>query len=180
MPDWNMVITVHEGQFKWAVRFLQRFGQVRRTDYYNVLVMQAANVPDLMDAMKAAAPAEEYVIPLFSRAVPVTHTFRFRDRPDFLDQAEKIVRPWSGQLADQAFFVRMHRRGFKGRLHSQQIEQHLSGIILEAIQQQGRPGRISFSDPDAVVAIETVGPQAGLALWRREELERWPLLRFNG
>src|SRR3974377_1924546 len=41
----------------------------------------------------------------------------------------------------------------------------------------GKPGKISFSDPDAVVAIDTIDGRAGLALWTREDLLRYHLLR---
>ena len=37
--------------------------------------------------------------------------------------------------------------------------------------------RISFSDPDPVIAIDTVDDCAGIALWTREGLARHRLLR---
>ena len=41
----------------------------------------------------------------------------------------------------------------------------------------GTPGKISFTDPDVVIAIDTIDNRAGLAMWTREELARYHLLR---
>lgn len=49
--------------------------------------------------------------------------------------------------------------------------------LLQAASGSGTPARICFQDPDLVVAIETVGPQAGVALLSREDLTRHPLVR---
>ncbi|WP_367359881.1 hypothetical protein ACJ77P_12025 [Syntrophus buswellii] len=41
----------------------------------------------------------------------------------------------------------------------------------------GKPGRIAFDGPDAVVVVETVGSWAGLSLWKQEDLHTYPFLR---
>jgi tRNA(Ser,Leu) C12 N-acetylase TAN1 len=35
---------------------------------------------------------------------------------------------------------------------------------------------VVFDDPDAILSVDTVGDRAGLALWTREELRRYPFL----
>jgi tRNA(Ser,Leu) C12 N-acetylase TAN1 len=80
-------------------------------------------------------------------------------------------------LRGKSFHVRLHRRGFKGRLSSQNEEGFLDGVLLEALEQSGTPGRITFADPDAIIAVETVDGQAGLSLWTREEMQRYPFIR---
>ena len=47
---------------------------------------------------------------------------------------------------------------------------------MAALAAAGTPGQISLYDADAVVLIETVGPRAGLALWTRADLARYPFL----
>ena len=64
----------------------------------------------------------------------------------------------------------MHRRGFKGKLSTMDEERFLDTYLLEALEMARTPGRITFTDPDAIIALETVGPRAGLALWTREDL----------
>ncbi len=39
--------------------------------------------------------------------------------------------------------------------------------------------RLAFEDPDALVAIETVGQRAGVSVWTREELRRYPFIRVD-
>ena len=73
----------------------------------------------------------------------------------------------------------MHRRGFKGRISSQQEERLLDDAILDSLSAAGTPARITFDDPDAVIDVETVGNQAGASLWTREELNRYPFLGVN-
>jgi tRNA(Ser,Leu) C12 N-acetylase TAN1 len=90
-----------------------------------------------------------------------------------------VVLKWVAQLAGKRFHVRMHRRGMKGRLSSQAEERHLSEVLLAALEEAGTPGRVAFEDPDAVVAVETVGAGAGLSLWSREALHQYPFLKLD-
>jgi tRNA(Ser,Leu) C12 N-acetylase TAN1 len=69
--------------------------------------------------------------------------------------------------------VRLHRRGFKGVLSTPHEERFLDEALLSAL---GVGGRISFTDPDAVIQIETIGGRAGMSLWTREELRQYPFL----
>lgn len=73
--------------------------------------------------------------------------------------------------------MRLHRRGPKYDLGSQQTEHLLNDIILDATTKLGDPGKLSFTDPDAVIAIDTVDERAGAALWTRDDLARHRLLR---
>ena len=43
MEDWNVVVTANEKGFKKACSFLERFGRVKATSYFNVLTL---HVPD--------------------------------------------------------------------------------------------------------------------------------------
>ena len=44
-------------------------------------------------------------------------------------------------------------------------------------RQAGTPSKISFTDPDVVIEIDTIDNRAGLGLWTREELARYHVLR---
>ena len=83
------------------------------------------------------------------------------------------------QLAGKSFHVRMHRRGFKEALPSQQEERMLDDVLLEALERTGQPGRIEFEDPDLILDVETVDQRAGMSLWTREQLERYPFLNLD-
>jgi hypothetical protein len=38
------------------------------------------------------------------------------------------------------------------------------------------PGRIGFDDPDFIIHIETIDRRAGMALWSRDDMQRYPFL----
>jgi hypothetical protein len=75
--------------------------------------------------------------------------------------------------------VRLHRRGFKGRLSTQVEERFLDTFLLESLERAGAPGHIRFEEPDAIVAVKTVGQRAGLALWTRDDLKRYSFLGLD-
>jgi tRNA(Ser,Leu) C12 N-acetylase TAN1 len=73
----------------------------------------------------------------------------------------------------------LYRRGHRRDLPTLTEERFLDGAILETLRATGAPGRIAFDDPDAVVVVETVGDRAGLALWGRDDLRRYPFLHVD-
>ncbi|HXE96756.1 MAG TPA: THUMP domain-containing protein, partial [Dongiaceae bacterium] len=77
------------------------------------------------------------------------------------------------------FHVRMHRRGFKGKLSSAEEERFLDEILLQRLEDAGTPGKVAFDDPDVIIALETIGQQAGLSLFGRDELKRYSLLHVD-
>ena len=79
-------------------------------------------------------------------------------------------------LKGKSFHVRLHRRGFKGTLSTPKEERFLDEALLDALEAEGAPGHIAFTDPDAILQIETIDGRAGLSLWQREDLQRYPFL----
>ncbi|MEW6218402.1 MAG: hypothetical protein AB1634_02585 [Thermodesulfobacteriota bacterium] len=180
MRDWNVVITVREGGFARARRLLESLGEVGRTDFYNVLVMKAGDRPQYMETLREQVTAEpDLLSQVLARVLPASAVFNFQTPAQFESQAQEIVAALVPALANKAFHVRMTRRGFKGRLSSMDEERFLDHFLLAALEEAGTPGQIRFASPEAVIAIETVGPRAGLALWQRPDLERYPFLRIQ-
>lgn len=179
MKDWNVIVTVFEGQFREARKLLKEFGEVAPTDFHDVLVLRADDPARLPDMLAERASREPSVTDIVARVIPVSFTFLFNDAVEFRDHAREAVLRLAPRLAGQRFHVRIHRRGFKHRISSQEEEQHLDGIILDALAAAGAPGSITFEDPDAIVSIESVGQRAGVSLWTREDLRRYPFLRLD-
>jgi tRNA(Ser,Leu) C12 N-acetylase TAN1 len=179
MNDWNVVVTIQQGHFPEAIQFLETIGHVSKTDYFNVLVMNVDDIGQfLQDFSKAieAVPEMENVI---SRVLPATVSFDFQMPAEFEEQVTQAVEAWVPQLAGASFHVRMHRRGFRGRLYSQNEEHLLDQFLKEKLDELGAIARIDFDDPDFVIDIETVGQRAGVALWTREQRLRYPFLRVG-
>ena len=179
MHDWNVVVTIHEGHFPRALRFLSTLGLVSKTDYFNVVVMNVADTTRFLshlDCEIKAAPEMEGVI---SRVVPAAVTFDFRTPAEFEEQAMRAVHPWVSQLAGSSFHVRMHRRGFKARMSSQDEEQFLDRFLMEKLRELEGRGRIDFADPDIIIDVETVGQRAALSMWTREQRSCYPFLKLD-
>jgi adenylyl- and sulfurtransferase ThiI len=133
----------------------------------------------LLEALAERAAREPDAIALLGRVVPIRSTFPFQSPEEFEARARNAALAFLPELVGKGFHVRMHRHGFKGRLSSQAEERLLGTVLLEAQEKAGIPGRITFEDPDAILAVETVGNQAGLSLWTREDLRRYPFLRLD-
>ncbi len=179
MFEWNLVASVHGDGFSRARQILQMLGEVHRTNYYNVLVAWVQDV----DAMLARLPEIESRAPdiwsVIARLAPARIAFNFRDADTFEAQAREAALSWVPELAGRSFHVRMRRRGFKGTLTSPEEERFLDEALLDALDAAGTPGSIAFDDPDAAIDIETVDNRAGMALWTRDELRRYPFLKVD-
>jgi tRNA(Ser,Leu) C12 N-acetylase TAN1 len=176
MREWNVVVTVREPGYNQARKLLERFGEVSRTDYFNILLMQVAEPLQLLDLLRAEAERDPASVQPLARVMPVFETFIFQTPAQFEEKARQAVDVWLPSLAGKSFYLRMHRRGFKGKLSGMEEEKFLDTYLLEQLDKAGSKGKISFEDPDAVIVLETVGPRAGLSFWTRDHLKRYPLL----
>jgi len=179
MHDWNAVITVHEGGFVPACRLLEPFGPVRKTEFFNTLVMRAPDPFRLMADLHGQLATNPAISSWISRFMPIRQRFSFQSVAEFELRSREAVAEWLPQLGNARFHLRMHRRGFKGKLSSADEERFLDEYLLMKLAEAGRPGKVVFDDPDAIIALETIGTQAGLSLFSRDELQRFSLLHFD-
>lgn len=179
MHDWNVVISLHERQYGQAQKYLEKLGQMRRTAYFNVLVMQVEDIGQLLETLQQEVEEDPRLLTILSRVIPVTQAFPFQTVEEFEAKAREASLTFVPDLVGKTFHIRMHRRGFKGRLSSQDEERFLDEVLLEALTTRGHPGQITFEDPDAILAVETVDCRAGLSLWTREDRQRYAFLRLD-
>jgi tRNA(Ser,Leu) C12 N-acetylase TAN1 len=177
MRDWNVVATIRGQGFDRARQLLGELGVVHSVGMYNVVVMKVSDVWGFLGALQRRFEQHPEVAQFLGRVIPVTRTFEFETPEEFEAMARQAALAFVPNLAGKSFHVRFHRRGFKGRLLSPDEERFLDGALLESLRAAGTPGRITFDDPDAVLSVETVGHRAGLSLWTRDELQRYPFLR---
>jgi len=173
--DWNVVVTVRR-DFDRAIALLRKLGAIERTGLFNVIVMRVPDIRALLDQITQVPPDERF-FDTISHVVPVMHKLRFSTAEDFVLKAEEIVLAWASELAGKSLHVRMRRRGHKGEIHGLEVERRIGGAVLDELARRGTPGRFELDDPDAVIAIEMVRDEAGIALWTRADLERHPFLR---
>lgn len=177
MKDWNVVVTVYQDGFRRALRALQKLGQAERSPYHNVLVMKVEDPIALLEAIEKRTEENPALYDAISRVAPAMRTFDFLSEGEFVDKARAIVREWLPRLTGRSFHARLHRRGTKHDLQTQDAERLFNDAIVDATMEAGMPGKVSFTDPDVVIAIDTIDNRAGLALWTREELARYHVLR---
>ncbi len=179
VESWNVVVTVRGEAYNEARRFLRDLGQVGVTDYYNVLVMRVDDVDAFLESMREWWAIHLDLPMWLSHVIPLTTTFEFQSVEAFEAAAAEALRQWVPRLAGKRFHVRGHRRGFRHRISERREERLLGESLLEALRAAGTPGAIAFDDPDAIIAVETVGPRGGASLWTREQLARYPFLNLD-
>jgi tRNA(Ser,Leu) C12 N-acetylase TAN1 len=177
MTDWNIVVSIYQDGFKRAIRALRELGSVECSPYHNVLLMKVENPLALLEAVETQTEKNPSLYDAISRVAPAMRSFEFQSAEEFRNKGKAIVLEWSPQLAGRSFHVRFHRRGSRHDLPTPDVERLLDDGLLEALRQAGAPGVLSFTDPDAIIAIDTVDDCAGLGLWTREDLARHRLLR---
>jgi tRNA(Ser,Leu) C12 N-acetylase TAN1 len=171
--DWNVIVTLPEATSRETRKFLRRWGEVHRTGYFRVL---ALTVDDIESFLAEVARAIEEKPGTLNILIPAQRTFTFASAEEFEAKARDIAILWAPMLAGKTFHVRLHRRGFKGTLSTPKEERFLDETLLDALETLGAPGRISFTDPDAILQIETIDNRAGVSLWQRQDLRRYPFL----
>jgi tRNA(Ser,Leu) C12 N-acetylase TAN1 len=179
MKDWNVVVSLNEKGFSQAVNILKEFGPISKTEFFNVLVMKVEDITGMCDALKRRLEEDPQALSFLSRLIPVTKSFIFQTPDEFEQKVKETISEWAPQLEGKGFHVRMHRRGFKGKLSSLEEEKMLDELLLELTKEGGNPGHITFEDPDVIISIETVAHRAGRSLWTREDLQRYPFVRVD-
>ena len=96
--------------------------------------------------------------------MPVRSAFTSPSPEEFEAKARDAALAFLPELAAKGFHVRLHRHGFKGRRASQEEERRLGTVRLEALEKAGTSGHVTFADPDASLAVETLGNRAGLSV----------------
>lgn len=175
--EWNVVLTIYQDGFRRVVRALRDLGAIERTRYHNVLVAKVDDPLAFLERVEQMTLADPALYDSISRVAPAMRAFPFQSADEFVTKAKAVVDEWLPQLRNRTFHVRLHRRGMHDPRHSSELEQSLGDTLLDGLRQQGAEGTISFSDPEAVIAIDTVNDRAGLALWTREDLSRHRMLR---
>jgi len=176
MEDWNVVITVFQGGYRRALRALRELGPVERSPYHNVLVMKVDDPAALLLAVEMRTREIPALYDAISRVAPAQRTFHFGTWEEFLTQAKSVISEWSSRLAGGRCHVRLRLRAMRHELSTHELERDLDLAIVEKTTGMGHPAAIAFTDPDAIIAGDTIGNRAGLALWTREELKRYAVL----
>jgi tRNA(Ser,Leu) C12 N-acetylase TAN1 len=177
VKDWNVIVSIYQDGFKRALRALREFGSVERSPYYNVLVMTVEDPIALLEAIEKRTEGRPALYDAISRVAPAVRSLEFHSAEEFKDKVKSILLEWSPRLKGRSFHVRLHRRGGRHDLRTLDAERFFDDALVEATTMAGTAGKISFTDPDVVIAVDTIDDRAGMALWTRDDLAHHRLLR---
>ena len=177
MKDWNLIVTTYQQGFRRALRALQDIGPTDRTAYYNVLAMKVDDPLSVLAFIECLTEETPALYDTISRVGPAMRVFDFQSAQDFKDKGSALIMEWTPKLCGQSFHVRLHRRGPILDLRTPDGERFFDEVVIAATSGAGMPARMSFSDPDVLIVVDTIDERAGLSIWTREELADHRLLR---
>lgn len=175
---WNVLATALEGRRDALLIALRRLGRFRRGGYRNVVVGQVDDVPVFLAEVRDALASDPLLPTALAKVVPVEIVVRIAAETA-VDTLAAAAEPLVERLAGGSFFVRLERRGLKGRLHTPTVERAVGDRVWKALEARGHVPRVDFGDPDAVLVIETVGEEAGLAVLSRALRTEFPFVRIR-
>ena len=173
-----MLLTAHEGRRPELFAALRGRGTFRGSGYRNVAVGSVADVAEFLDALKAQLETEPALQEVLARVVPIDRWIPL-DPLDPLATLEPAVRQLASRFAGGTFHVRVERRGLKGTLNTAELERTLGAVVWRALEATGEKPRVAFRDADRILAVETLGEQAGLGVIDRAMRARWPFVRVD-
>jgi tRNA(Ser,Leu) C12 N-acetylase TAN1 len=178
MASWNVLATSLEGRRDALLIALRRLGRFRRGGYRNVVIGEVADGPQFLRDVREALAADPLLPTALAKVVPIETTVRF-DPATAVETVAEAVAPFVDRLAGGSFFVRLERRGLKGRLHTPTFERALGDRVWQALESRGNTPRVDFKDPDAVLVVETIGDEAGIAVLTRALREEYPFVKIR-
>lgn len=173
-----MLATSVEGMRPVLLAGLRRHGAFRGAGYRNVGIGRVADVAVFLANLHADLGRDTVLASALARILPIVHTFRL-DGDDPVASLEAALEALHPRMAGRSFFVRVERRGLQGTLHSSHVERALGAALWRLDEAAGHRPRVTFADPDVIVAIETLGDRAGVALIDRMLRTTHPFVRIR-
>jgi tRNA(Ser,Leu) C12 N-acetylase TAN1 len=178
MKDWNVVLTSQMGQEHRLLQEMAALGEFRPSGFRAVFIGKVSDPLAFLETLKQAWETQPFLAEMLSTATPVQALFPFT-LENLLDRLKEAAREFLPEIEAQSFYVRVKRRGHKGEISSQEVEQALDRFLLEELAARGRPGRIDFQEPEVILLVELLHNQAGLCLVTREMNERYPFVKIK-
>lgn len=173
---WNVLATAKDHEQRHLARRLKRLGDFRWSPYLGVLIGRVEDHQAFFDQLRRNEEIEPgFLLPL-ARLVPLDRTLTI-DAASFLPMLKTEVLSYADRIGSGSFYVRVERRGHKGEIHSQHIEQELDHALIELLTQRGCTPRVDFLNPDVTIAIEIVGDECGIGMITKSLRERYPFIK---
>ena len=176
MVTWNLLVTAKDHEQRHLARKLKRLGDFRWSPYLGVLIGRVEDHQAFFEQLRRNEDIDPgFLLPL-ARIVPLDTTVTI-DAASLLPTLKAEVLRYADRIGNGSFYVRVERRGHKGEIHGQHIEQELAHALLDWLTQQGCTPRVDFQNPDVTVAIEIVGNECGIGMITKSLRERYPFVK---
>lgn len=154
----NAVAMCVPGEAERAIRSLAPWARFRATPYRSVLLGDIEG--DAARAVVGAWDADRSLFAHIVRFIPLEQVTVFQGE-DVTEQLCCELQDAGSRVAGCSFHVRARLRGLTGKLESHAVERALGGFLLDVAAKQAAAARVTFKDPDLVLAIEVVGHRIG-------------------
>ncbi|MDI6854292.1 MAG: THUMP domain-containing protein [Deltaproteobacteria bacterium] len=178
MKDWNVVLTSHMGEEHRLLQEVADYGEFHRSGFREVLIGKVPDPAEFMEILKHSWETQPFLSGILSTATPVDRLFSFSTE-ELMDRLRQESLAFLPRLEGKAFYVRVKRRGHKGEISSQEVEQALDRFLLDELAARGREGRIDFHNPDAILFVEIIHNQCGLTVITPEMKQRYPFIKVK-
>jgi tRNA(Ser,Leu) C12 N-acetylase TAN1 len=178
LESWNVLATAKEGQYRRLSRLLRPFGDFRRTRFLGLFVGRVRQPLRFFEELLRLEKDSPGFLDPVSKLVPIDKTFEF-SVDDFEERLKEALMPYAEQIKSGSFYVRIERRGHKGEIHSQHVEQGLGRMLIEHLGAHGHAPSLNFKDPDLILVVETLDETCGVTALPRDMRERFPFIRIH-
>lgn len=177
MWKFNLVVTLAaDGRFRHLFEELSLYGDFHKTEFLGVILGHVDDPLEFLEFVREKCERQLVAFQDLGRVVPLESCFSF-NLDTFENQARDALALYAESLRGQRFYVRLERRGLKGRIISPEVERNLDRFLLELVDETGGSAEISFDDPDMVLAIETIGERCGIGRLTKKLMERYEFVR---
>jgi tRNA(Ser,Leu) C12 N-acetylase TAN1 len=179
MKEWNVVVTSQMRQENRVLKELADLGEFARSGFTSVLVGKVRDIVEFMDTLKVRWEGQAFLYPqIFGMVAPVKVMFPFT-LENLLHRLKEEMLALGPELKGKAFYVRVKRRGHKGEVHSQELEQALDQFLQAEVCAREEECRVDFDRADVIVLVEILHNQCGVGLITREMKERYPFIKIK-
>jgi tRNA(Ser,Leu) C12 N-acetylase TAN1 len=178
MQDWNVVVTSHMGEERRLIRELAELGEFHPSGFREVILGKVPDVHAFLETLNRFWEEKPYIPQMLSTVTPIRTVFPFTLEL-LLPKLKENILEFIEEIGDAVFYVRMKRRGHKGEVSSQEVEQALDQFLLAELAARGLKGHIDFVAAEVMVVVETIHNQCGLGLVTKEMKERYPFVKVK-
>ncbi len=175
MWKFNVVVTVSsEGRYRRLLEALCALGEFRATEFLGVIAGEVADQKAFLDQVRRRRGESDLAD--LRRVIPLDRVFTFH--PDELEaRLKESIVSYVDDLAEKRFYVRLERRGLKGRIVSPEVERELDAFIVQTLEMSNKTATVDFDDPDAILVVETIGDRCGVGLLTRRMMDEYDFVR---